>query len=561
MTEKLSDDQAEIFLHEEHRDYPQVSFLSRTYWAWLEGGLASLSKSTAQEKAKEQGLQSIVEGFLAADGFSPSFQACIEARTIGEDEWLVGFIQDGFLMTNRAIYVFADRKIPGIVEVILLDKLAKYFTKGIVRFRLFFEMRNGEVIKIGPVDSAPLEEVVDQFRHWGPLAEKNRKFNKKDRSPRSSSDAKGTAPPLVVAARQGRLPKVQRMLTEEEHLRSGPEALHAAAAAGRVSVVRTIIKAGVPVDAPDSQGSSALAVAGMKHDLPMVVALMDCKADPESVNENGQSAIDVIREAGHAFLASALLRASQDDMWKRIRSRLTALTDAEGVIEVKAESGWLAFPSTAGYSDLSKEIGHQVVRRGDPARLHKGDSFTSGVIDEALEWSTMELLAAKQGKLAPWYRPIASLATRGALFGALAGIALKLLDTTAAMVIVDSPMGLAMVLLILSFGIAKWMPIAPALAGAFAGITTGVGIFVAVLTAGAIGTVLGLPAGAMVGGLIGIRRGRGAKVAPDREPEGAADVIRWVIIPAILFAVLVYIYLWVFNPWVLARLEDSLTEG
>ena len=567
-TPEMSDEQAEIWLQEEHGDDPKVAFLSRTYWAWLDGGLANLASSTAQDRAEQAGLKVFVEEHRVVEGFDPIFRVCQQARAVEDDEWLVGFMPDAFMMTNRAIYVLADRKTSGRVEVVLLDQLAEYFTKGSWRYRLTFKMRDGQVLEIGPADGAPQEEFVDEFKHGGPSAVTSAKGQALVRGPAASEGRGASAPSradevpaLVRAAGNGKLPKVQRMLKDPEHLASAPAALHAAVAAGKTDVARAIIKAGVPADTLSEEGSTALATAGLRHDLPMVIELIDRGARPDATNGSGQTVVGLVREGGFEYLASALERASNPEAWRPIKNRLSTLVEAEGVVEVKADGARLAFPSTDDYVKLRGVIASQGVQRLDQARLHEGKSFAGGVADEALEWTGLEAIAAKHDKLAPYYAPIATLARRGILFGALTGMGLKLLDTTATFLMVGSPMGLAMVLLIASFLIAKWVPIAPALAGGFAGITGGLGFFAALLSSAAVGAALGAPGGAFVGGIVGIVRSRGTQVAPDREPEQAMDIVKWVVVPAILFAGAVYAYVWLLLPWLITRLEAGGLEG
>ncbi|HEY3799055.1 MAG TPA: ankyrin repeat domain-containing protein [Caulobacteraceae bacterium] len=82
--------------------------------------------------------------------------------------------------------------------------------------------------------------------------------------------------------------------------------LRAAAAAGRVSDVEALLKAGAPVDAADAEGDTALMMS-IEADHPAVAAmLVQHGADPDQPNHDGQSARDLAKAVGDPKLDAAL---------------------------------------------------------------------------------------------------------------------------------------------------------------------------------------------------------------------------------------------------------------
>jgi ankyrin repeat protein len=82
--------------------------------------------------------------------------------------------------------------------------------------------------------------------------------------------------------------------------------LRAAAAAGRTDEIRALLARGVPVDAPDSDGNTAL-MKSIEADQPAAATLLRRHgASVRHKNHAGQSAQDLAKAAGDAELDKAV---------------------------------------------------------------------------------------------------------------------------------------------------------------------------------------------------------------------------------------------------------------
>jgi glucose/arabinose dehydrogenase len=92
-------------------------------------------------------------------------------------------------------------------------------------------------------------------------------------------------------------------------LAGDPESLLAAAAAGNVDLVRTILDRGVLPDTRDQAGNTTLMVAAFRGRLEVVRLLLERGADVTAVNAGGQTAVSLAREAQFPAIEALLLGA------------------------------------------------------------------------------------------------------------------------------------------------------------------------------------------------------------------------------------------------------------
>ena len=92
-------------------------------------------------------------------------------------------------------------------------------------------------------------------------------------------------------------------------LAGDPESLLAAAAAGNVDLVRTILDRGVPPDTRDQAGNTALMLAAFRGRLEVVRLLLERNADVAAVNADGWTAVSLAQEAQYPAIVALLLGA------------------------------------------------------------------------------------------------------------------------------------------------------------------------------------------------------------------------------------------------------------
>jgi len=92
-------------------------------------------------------------------------------------------------------------------------------------------------------------------------------------------------------------------------LAGDPESLLAAAAAGNVDLVRTILDRDVPPDTRDQVGNTALMLAAFGGRLEVVRLLLERNADVAAVNADGWTAVSLAQEAQYPAIVALLLGA------------------------------------------------------------------------------------------------------------------------------------------------------------------------------------------------------------------------------------------------------------
>jgi glucose/arabinose dehydrogenase len=100
-------------------------------------------------------------------------------------------------------------------------------------------------------------------------------------------------------------------------LAGDPESLLAAAAAGNVDIVRTILDRGVSPDARDQAGNTALMFAAFRGRLEVVRLLLERNADVSAMNTGGRTAVSLAQEAQFPAIEALLLGAIPPEQPRR----------------------------------------------------------------------------------------------------------------------------------------------------------------------------------------------------------------------------------------------------
>jgi ankyrin repeat protein len=82
--------------------------------------------------------------------------------------------------------------------------------------------------------------------------------------------------------------------------------LHSAASGGHAEIVELLLEAGAEPDPRQRHGWTPLQAAAQNGNARSLEALLAAGADPELRNDDGQSAADLARAAGHDELAARL---------------------------------------------------------------------------------------------------------------------------------------------------------------------------------------------------------------------------------------------------------------
>lgn len=113
--------------------------------------------------------------------------------------------------------------------------------------------------------------------------------------------------PLMLAALKGRVDWAESLLARGALVNEpGWNALHYAASGPSPDLVSWLLAKGAEIDAPSPNGTTALMMAAGYGPLTSVERLLKAGADPTRRNQQGLSAADFARRAGHDKLAQQL---------------------------------------------------------------------------------------------------------------------------------------------------------------------------------------------------------------------------------------------------------------
>ena len=191
---------------------------------------------------------------------------------------------------------------------------------------------------------------------------------------------------LMQAASRGELEKVRAMLDHGAVVKGNNKlltALHWAVTMGHGDVAELLIERGADVEARAADGHTPLHMAAREGDAQMVQCLLEARANPNSTNNAGQTAVDLALafsedepDVAQVLLASGALRSRQLLTAKPMPTRTPLLQVSE-------------HGSTSdGGSSLS---------RGGGTLAGGGGSLLHGTYDEAAEQ------AAFQAAVSQWH--------------------------------------------------------------------------------------------------------------------------------------------------------------
>ena len=169
--------------------------------------------------------------------------------------------------------------------------------------------------------------------------------------------------------------------------------------------------------------------------------------------------------------------------------------------------------------------------------------------------STLYEIAKSHFILRVLYQPVWSHAMAGLKWGAIVGVALKLIDTLILLGSVDPTLAFLFLAAIVVVFIPR-IGIIGVIGIVFLSMKyTRANLFIMGLSAALIGSILGCLPGMVVGGIIGLSKKNSLPRAKDAPPEPDGIVIKAIILPLISGIALFSFYIFVFNPWLITVLE------
>lgn len=210
------------------------------------------------------------------------------------------------------------------------------------------------------------------------------------------------------------------------------------------------------------------------------------------------------------------------------------------------------------YELLRKEIIGGTITRDSKARLK---AATTGAANQEATWSTMEEVSRVHFRLQSLYRPVWAHAQKGLWIGAIIGIAIKAVDTATVFAAIGGP-ALFLWLLVggaiaaMSFTSKGWMVAAGT---AYFSFKYGINVFGflgAWFSTALIGGLYGGLIGMAVGTLVGYIRKRSLEQAEDALVEGRKPLIKGMVIPMAVIAVIAPLHVLWLNPLLIQWLSS-----
>lgn len=143
------------------QDLELERFLAQTYAAWRSGAWAHINDAYAAE-ARTTTLPKFTRMYL--DQLGERARASFAQRPPSADEVLLTFVDSGFLLTSRRLYVFHPRCPPPAPRTLPLSDIETYEVKGRVTFDLVIRLRGGEVLSFDKLGVVVAEHYVRQLQ-------------------------------------------------------------------------------------------------------------------------------------------------------------------------------------------------------------------------------------------------------------------------------------------------------------------------------------------------------------------------------------------------------------
>jgi len=163
--------------------------------------------------------------------------------------------------------------------------------------------------------------------------------------------------------------------------------------------------------------------------------------------------------------------------------------------------------------------------------------------------STLAEFSKNHFALRKVFQPVLSFSLEGLSWGIIIGIALKLLDTLITFALVDLRMAFFFIGAIAVCFIPRIGLIGVAVISFLIARYTGVNFFLVGLVSAITGAILGVLPGLAVGGLTGLIKRNRCSPDPKLRREPSHIVYTAVVLPFISAILLFWVYLFVFNPW------------
>ncbi len=232
-----------------------------------------------------------------------------------------------------------------------------------------------------------------------------------------------------------------------------------------------------------------------------------------------------------------------DEWWKRNNMAFVTIEGHEGIqhyyrienLETRIRSAILAGDH----------------KPSSPAQLHKKgeDGTWSKAIDP------LSKLIDSMYSLRVLYRPVWATAMAGLKWGALAGVALKLIDTAIGIAIFDPGAAFCFVFAIAFSFIPRIGVIGIVVISLVLSQIYEANFFMIGISSALTGAILGCLPGMAIGGFIGLSRRTKLELAPGAINEGPWIILKSTVLPLAGGVALAALYIFAFHPWLLSILE------
>lgn len=238
-------------------------------------------------------------------------------------------------------------------------------------------------------------------------------------------------------------------------------------------------------------------------------------------------------------------------------TEMEAVTSEEVTAEPVTERFIIQIRRPLGESDvyqdwetLREAIVQGTVRKSMLARVVKESDLQKEEVEGA-SWQTIEAMTKTNDDLDALYHPIWATAKKYMLYGVIACVILKALDTTLMLFAAAPPVGILWLLTIGSLFVKKWWaPFAVIYISVKMGIAAN--LFMTAMAVGLVGAAFGVPLGLLVGTLVGYWKSRHSALARDAEDEGSRPWIYGLAVPSAALVALG----WFYFIWLMPRLVE-----